>query len=181
MANGDDDAKSVLIETIYDELRRMAASLMRGERTNHTLDTTALVNEALLRLIKPRQLDVLTNRRMLFAAAARAMRQVLIDSARKKRHERELNRLPLRDAVETAKSLGIDLDSLQLAMDDLEAAHPRAFQTVDLRFFAGLKVAEIGTLLEVSKSTVEKDLAAAREFLRKRLSGWRAEGLSSPS
>lgn len=169
VANGDEDARNVLIATIYNDLHGKAAMLMCGERTDHTLDATALVHEALLRLIKPQQLAVLTNRRMVFAAAARAMRQVLIDGAKKKRYKRGLNQFPLHDAVETAKSMGIDLDSLQQAMADLERVRQRAFHVVDLRFFAGLKIGEISALLEVSDSTVEKDLAWARTFLRKRL------------
>jgi RNA polymerase sigma factor (TIGR02999 family) len=172
---GDPHAAEELLPLVYDELRRLAAARLAAEKPGQTLQATALVHEAYLRLVggeQPRDWD---GRRHFFAAAAEAMRRILVDGARHKRSRKAgggRRRLDL-DDVEPALEDG-DGDRL-LALDEalrrLEAEDPRKAELVKLRFFAGLSAEQAAAALGVSLSTAEKDWAYARSWLRVAIDG----------
>ena len=168
------NAQDRLTRAIYGELRRTAGGLMRHERPGHTLQTTALVHETLLRLLDGDALADLPNRRYLFAAAAQAMRQVLVEHARR-RHARKRDgnriRVPLDQVLAGFDEQGLDVIDLHQALDRLARSHPRQAQVVTLRFFGGLSVPEVAELLGVSATTVEGDWRFARAWLRRTLGG----------
>ena len=173
--HGDPTAAEQLLPLVYDELRRLAAQRLAREKPGQTLQATALVHEAYLRLVggdQPRDWD---GRAHFFAAAAEAMRRILIDRARHKQTHKAgggRRRLDL-DAIEPALEEG-DGDRL-LALDDalrqLEAEDPRKAELVKLRFFAGLTAEQAAAALGVSTSTAEKDWAYARSWLRVAIDG----------
>ena len=168
------DARERLVRAIYDELRRTAGGLMRRERPGHTLQTTALVHEALLRLLDGDVLADVPNHRYLFAAAAQAMRQVLVDHARRRRaRKRDGNRVrvPLDQVLAGFDDKGLDVIALHDALERLAQEHPRPAQVVDLRFFGGLSVPEVAEIFEVSDTTIESDWRFARAWLRGQLGG----------
>jgi RNA polymerase sigma factor (TIGR02999 family) len=147
---------------------------MRRERPGHTLQPSALVHEALLRLLDGDALADVPNRRYLFAAAAQAMRQVLVDHARRRHAARRLGeriRLPLDEALVTFEEQGLDVIALHDALDQLAESNPRQAQVVVLRFFGGLSIPEVAETLEVSDTTVEGDWRFARAWLHGRLGG----------
>jgi RNA polymerase sigma-70 factor (ECF subfamily) len=163
-----------LVRAIYDELRRVAARLMHRERPDHTLQPSALVHEALLRLLDGDALADVPNRRYLFSAAAQAMRQVLVDHARRRHAAKRLGgriRLPLDEALVAFEERGLDVVALHDALDQLARSNPRQAQVVTLRFFGGLSVPEVAETLEVSDTTVEGDWRFARAWLLGRLGG----------
>ena len=170
--SGDPDARERLVRAIYAELRRTAGGLMRRERPGHTLQPSALVHEALLRLLDGDALADVPHRRYLFAAAAQAMRQVLVDHARR-RHARKRDgnrvRVPLDEALAHLEEQGLDVIALHEALERLAQDHPRPAQVVDLRFFGGLSVPEVAEALDVSTGTVEGDWRVARAWLRGQL------------
>jgi RNA polymerase sigma factor (TIGR02999 family) len=172
--DGREDAQERLVRVIYDELRRIAGGLMRLERPGHTLQPTALVHEALLRLLDGDALADVPNRRYLFSAAAQAMRQVLVDHARRRHAAKRLGeriRLPLDEALVAFEEQGLDVVALHDALDQLARSNPRQAQVVTLRFFGGLSVPEVAEVLEVSATTVEGDWRFARAWLHGRLGG----------
>jgi RNA polymerase sigma factor (TIGR02999 family) len=169
---GDARAPAQLLPLVYDELRKLAAQKLAREHPGHTLDSTALVHEAYLRLVGEQEFD---NRGHFFAAAAEAMRRILIERARHKETRKAgggRRRLDL-DAIEPALPEG-DGDRL-LALDEalrrLEAEDPRKAELVKLRFFAGLGAEQAAAALGVSLSTAEKDWAYARSWLRVAIDG----------
>jgi RNA polymerase sigma factor (TIGR02999 family) len=169
---GDDQARARLIEAVYDELHRMAQGLMRHERPGHTLQPTALVNEAVIRLLDENGLARVDNRRYLFGAAAQAMRQVLVDHARRRNAAKRAGaweRVPLDDALAFLEGQHIDVIALHEAIDRLTEMHERQGLVVVLRFFAGLSIAEVAQELGLSPSTVEADWRLARAWLRGQL------------
>ena len=170
---GDEQAKERLFEVVYDELRSLAGGLMRGERSEHTLQPTALVHEAAVRLMSADLLARLRSRSEFFAASARAMRQILIDHARKRRSSKRggsAARVPLDDAVEgVERASGVDLLIFDEALEELAEINPRLTQVVVLRFFGGHEMREIAENLGVSLSTVESDWRFARAWLKRRL------------
>jgi RNA polymerase sigma-70 factor, ECF subfamily len=170
IAAGSEAAKAKLIALVYDQLHRMARGMMPWERSNHTLQPTALVHEAYFKLFTGKPLQT-PNRAYFFGAAANAMRQVLIDYARKVAARPEGKRVPLLDGLlDTVKSThGTDVLDLDNALAELKAMHARQWDVVTLRFFGGLQWSEIATNLGVSTSTVEKDWQAARGWLYRRL------------
>jgi RNA polymerase sigma factor (TIGR02999 family) len=171
---GSPDARDRLVRAIYGELRRMAGGLMRHERPGHTLQPSALVHEALLRLLSGETLADVPNRRYLFAAAAQAMRQVLVDHARRRNaRKRDGNRVrvPLDQVLAGFEEQGLDVIALHEALERLAQGHPRRAQVVDLRFFGGLSVPEVAEALEVSDTTVESDWRFARAWLKGELGG----------
>lgn len=174
LASGDGTAAGELLELVYAELRRTAASAMGGERATHTLEPTALVHEAWLRLLgtQPR---AFTDRTHFLRAAARAMRRVLIDHARaRNRRKREggaAPRLPLADWLVVVDERQLDLLALDEALDRLEAADADLARLVELRFFAGLTIAEAAAVLDRSTATLERDWRCARAILRRLLDG----------
>jgi RNA polymerase sigma-70 factor, ECF subfamily len=169
---GQADAESRLVEVVYNELHGLAGQLMRHERPDHTLQPTALVNEALLRLLDADALKSLRNRGHFFSAAVRAMRQVLVEHARGKHAQKRggnRERVPLEDVLiefDGRNTAVLDLDG---ALRELAALSERQGEVVARRFFGGLSVKEIAEQLEVSVSTVENDLRIARAWLRSRL------------
>ena len=172
---GDPQAASRLMPLVYDELRRLAASYLRRERKGQTLQATALVHEAYVRLIGPGERPW-TGRTHFLAIAARSMRQVLIDRARRRQAAKrggDPERLTLDDAVLAApdRGQGIDLAALDDALNQLEALDPQQARIVELRYFGGLTVEETATVLEVSTDTVKRDWRLAKLWLLRALQG----------
>jgi RNA polymerase sigma-70 factor (ECF subfamily) len=164
---GDRDAESKLMPLVYVELRRLAAYYMRGERADHTLQPTALVHEAYIRLIKLKKVDW-QSRSHFFATAATAMRRILVDYARAHgAHKRE----GLRDAISLDEALVVSparssqLLALDDALDRLAKLDARKGKIVELRFFGGLSEEETGTVLGISARTVKRDWQFARAWL----------------
>jgi RNA polymerase sigma factor (TIGR02999 family) len=167
---GDPQAAAQLLPLVYEELRKLAAQRLAQEKAGQTLEATALVHEAYLRLVDAQKAQTWNSRGHFFAAAAEAMRRILIDRARHKQTRKAgggLRRVDL-DDVEPAREEG-DGDRL-LALDEalrqLEAQDPRKAELVKLRFFAGLTGEQAAAALGVSVSTADKDWAYARSWLR---------------
>jgi RNA polymerase sigma-70 factor, ECF subfamily len=174
--SGNADARERLTRAVYGELRRMAEALMRRERPGHTLQPSALVNEALIRLFDGEVLARARDRRYLFAAAASAMRQVLVDHARardaaKRAGRRE--RVPLDQVLDYFEERKLDVIALHESLDRLMAFDERQGLVVALRFFLGLSVPEVAAALDVSIVTVERDWRVARAWLRGQLGEFR--------
>ncbi|MFK7821882.1 MAG: ECF-type sigma factor [Planctomycetaceae bacterium] len=166
---GNQTARDSLFAELVTQLRVHAKGLMKNERADHTLQATALVNEACLKLMQEGVVDSAQNRRQLFHAATRAMRQVLIDHARSKATQKrggDYARQPIDvilDQFESKHKLSfLDLD---VALERLQQESPREFETLSLRFFAGLTIAETAELLGCSAGTVESDWRFARAKL----------------
>jgi RNA polymerase sigma factor (TIGR02999 family) len=177
---GDPQAAAQLLPLVYDELRKLAAQRLAQEKPGQTLQATALVHEAYLRLVGGEQTQDWDGRRHFFAAAAEAMRRILIDQARHKQTRKAgggHRRLDL-DDIEPAleEGNGERLLALDEALRQLEAEDSRKAELVKLRFFAGLTAEQAAAALGVSTSTAEKDWAYARSWLRvtiDRMSGHR--------
>jgi RNA polymerase sigma-70 factor, ECF subfamily len=172
--SGDTDARERLTRAVYGELRQMAGALMRRERPGHTLQPSALVNEAIVRLFEGEALDRAADRRYLFAAAAQAMRQVLVDHARRRdaaKRDGGRNRVPLDQVLQYFDERRLDVLALHEALDRLIALDERQGLVVSLRFFAGLSVPEVADVLDVSVGTIEGDWRIARAWLRGQLGG----------
>lgn len=171
--SGEPGAAAALMELAYDELRELAQILMRDQPPGHTLQPTALVHEAALRLLGPGGLEEVRNRSYFFGAMCRAMRRVLVDHARRRHAVRRggcnapLPLDPTIDAIE--KSRGIDLVTLDDALQRLEERSQRQAQVVTMRFFGGYGMQEISEQLHVSLSTIESDWRIARAWLRNEL------------
>ncbi|WP_425397923.1 sigma-70 family RNA polymerase sigma factor [Aeoliella sp.] len=175
-ADGDQQAHCQLMEVAYDELRRLAGGMMRRERPDHTLQPTALVNEASLRMLGQGGSLAKRDRAYFFGAMATAMRRVLVDHARSRGAQRrggsEQQKVPLDEAVDAIQQDGrLDLLSLDEALDQLASRSQRQADVVTLRFFGGLSVPDIAEHLGVSVSTVEKDWRMARAWLQSQLDG----------
>lgn len=166
---GNREALEALLPLVYDELRRLARRHMQAERADHTLQHTALVHEAFLRLVES---DVAWNDRAhFFAVAARAMRHILIDHARAKARDKRGGSAPtisLKDAPEPA-ARHVDILAVGEALDRLQAIEERQGEIVELRYFGGLTVEEIAEVLGVSSATIERDLKSAKEWLNREL------------
>ena len=169
---GDKLALDQLVPLVYDELRRVARARLRNEPVDHPLQTTALVHEAYLRLVA---LDRMTlrDRTHFFAMAARLMRQVLVDQARRIRADKRGGGLSI-VGVDDAALVGgatpsLDLIALDEALDELEAVDARLCRVVELRFFSGLSIEETADALRVSTATVERDWAFTKAWLHQRL------------
>ncbi len=172
--SGDTGARERLTRAVYGELRQMAGALMRRERPGHTLQPSALVNEAIVRLFEGEALDRASDRRYLFAAAAQAMRQVLVDHARRRdaaKRDGGRNRVPLDQVLQYFDERRLDVLALHEALDRLIALDERQGLVVSLRFFAGLSVPEVADVLDVSVGTIEGDWRIARAWLRGQLGG----------
>jgi len=173
IAAGDEAAKDTLVALVYDNLHRMARALINlKERSGHTLQPTDLVHEAYLKLFVGKPIPAL-NRAYFFGAAANAMRQVLIDYARRIRARPEGNRAPLLDEILISfrSTYRADVLDLHNALEELKRMNQRQCDVVTLRFFGGLQWEEIAAYLNVSTSTVEKDWQAARAWLYRTLRG----------
>ena len=164
-----------LIVAVHAELRRIAAAYMRRERPDHTLQPTALINEAYLRLFKDRDVTW-GDRAHFFGIAARVMRQILVDHARRRRaRKRGMGGRADRSVSMLADPRGQDIDVLALheALDDLAALDPRQADIVELRYFGGLTEQEVATVKELSPATIRREVAAARFWLGRRMKGGR--------
>jgi RNA polymerase sigma factor (TIGR02999 family) len=165
-------ARDRLFRAIYAEFHRIAVALMGKERQGHTLQPTALVGEAVIRLINGRAIERAPDRRYLFGAANRAMRQALVDHHRKRNtREGNLMRVPLDEVLAFLEERNLDIEALDKALDRLAQLYERQGLVVALRFFAGLSVAEVAEALDVSVGTVELDWRFARAWLRDQLEG----------
>jgi RNA polymerase sigma-70 factor (ECF subfamily) len=165
---GDGRARTELIAVIYEELRSVAAGMMRRERADHTLPPTAVVHEAVMRLLGDAVFDKAPDRAFLFASAARAMREVLIDHARGRSADRRgggWNRVPLDMIVDHFEAQGLDVVAVHEALDRLAVLNERQSQVITLRYFGGLSVPEVAAALGVSVATVERDWRLARAWL----------------
>ena len=167
--SGRSGAQNRLFEAVYEHLHGLAVGLMQGERADHTLQPSALVNEAVLRLVQSQAIDRVEDRRCLFVVAAHAMRQVLVDHARNRGAAKRLGdrkRVPLDDVLAYFEEQHIDVLALQEAIEHLMGQDQRAGLVVVLKFFAGLTTAETAEVLDVSPGTVERDWRIARAWLR---------------
>jgi RNA polymerase sigma factor (TIGR02999 family) len=171
---GDERARCEVLSLVYDELRRVAAGLMRRERPDHTLSPTAVVHEAVIRLLGDAVFDKAADRSFLFASAARAMREVLIDHARRRTADRRgggRRRVPLDAVVDYFEDQGLDLVAVHEALDRLAERDERQAQVMTLRYFGGMTVPEVAQALAVSVVTVERDWRLARAWLVDQLGG----------
>lgn len=162
-------AISAMMPDVYEDLRRLAETFLRGERTAHTLQRTALVHEAFLRLIGEKNL-VWQNRSHFIGIFARVMRQTLTNYAVARHRLKRGGSDPLRLTLEFYDSRKIDVASLDEALQALEALDERQARIVELRFFAGLTVEETAELLEISPATVKRDWILAKIWLQRELS-----------
>lgn len=169
---GDGAALDRLVPLVYDELRRIAGAHLRGERAEHTLQATALVHEAYLRLMNLDRM-MLAGRVHFLAVAARVMRQILVDHARRRRADKRggnvtLVGVPPESIAATAPA--VDVLALDQALEEMAAFAPRQRDLVELKYFAGLTIDEAAEALNVSTATVERDWALAKAWLYQRLS-----------
>ncbi|MDQ3744128.1 MAG: sigma-70 family RNA polymerase sigma factor [Acidobacteriota bacterium] len=168
---GDSQAVGLLFERVYDELRSIARGYLRDERTEHTLQATALVHEAYLRLVGAEQIEW-QNRAQFFSIAAQVMRHILVDHARRhaagKRGSGE-RRLSLDEAVSFAEERDVNLVALDDALKTLETLDSEQARIVELRFFGGLSIKEIAEVLGVSETTVSRKWNTAKLWLRAQL------------
>ena len=166
----DAEALAEMMPEVYEDLRRLAASYLRGERSEHTLQRTALVHEAYLRLASQRQEAAWQNRAHFLGIFARIMRQTLTNYAIARRRTKRGGIDPVERALEFYDQRKIDLTVLDAALRDLERLDQRQGQIVELRFFGGLTVAEIGAAMGISPATVKREWATAKIWLRRELS-----------
>ncbi|MEK7832306.1 MAG: sigma-70 family RNA polymerase sigma factor [Acidobacteriota bacterium] len=170
--HGDQSALDSLLPMIYNELRRVADGYLRRDRPGHTLQATALVNEAFLRLIDQNQINW-QNRAHFFGAAANLMRQILIQHARANHAAKrggQRQKLYLDEAGDMAQSNDLDLVALDDALRDLESIAPRQCRIVELRYFGGLSIEETGEVLSISPATVKREWTMAKAWLRHEIS-----------
>ncbi len=168
---GEAAALEKLVPVIYKELHTMAHRYMRGERPDHTLQTTALVNEAYLRLVDSSKVHW-QNRAHFFAISAQAMRRVLVDMARSRRFLKrggEVEKVSLDEALAVSQVPGADLVALDDALKTLAEMDPRKSQVVELRFFGGLSTEESAEVLNVSTDTVLRDWKLAKVWLAREM------------
>ena len=164
------EALAEMMPEVYEDLRRLAASYLRGERSEHTLQRTALVHEAYLRLADQRQEVPWQNRAHFLGIFARIMRQTLTNYAIARQREKRGGTDPMERAFEFYDQRKIDVSALDAALRDLERLDPRQGQIVELRFFGGLTVAEIASVMGISPATVKREWATAKIWLRRELS-----------
>lgn len=177
---GNQAALDELLPLVYNELRHLAQARLRQEPRGHTLQATALVHEAYVRLVDLERLTV-SDRTHFFAVVARVMRQVLVDHARRKRSDKRggsATRITLDgvSAPSRAQPADVDVIDLDRALEALSALDERMARVVELKFFVGLTLEETAEALDVSHATVERDWAVAKAWLSRRLAAGRAEG-----
>jgi RNA polymerase sigma factor (TIGR02999 family) len=168
--NGDDDALRALMPLVYKELRRLAHYHLRSERSGHTLQSTALVHEAYLRLLEGGPV-ALQNRAHFVAVASRLMRQILVDYARSRQANKRDGgcRITLADLPALTVNGDAELLALDHALDELARIDQRQGKIVEMKFFGGLSAPEISEVLGVSRSTVDRDWATARVWLHRQV------------
>lgn len=170
LADGVDGASDALAPIIYDELHRLATALMRRERDGHTLQPTALVHDAYLRLAGQRGTEW-QGRSHFFGVAAQAMRRLLVDHARRRDAVKRDggDRVTFDEALLADHGRSLELIALDDAMQRLAALHARSARVVELRFFGGLEIEEVATVLGVGRATAVRDWTFARAFLQREL------------
>jgi RNA polymerase sigma-70 factor (ECF subfamily) len=171
-SDGDQAAFDALMPLVYDELRQMAHRYMSRERPGHTLQTTALVSEAYLRLVDQKRVHW-QNRAHFFAVAAQAMRRILIDYARKQRYAKRGGGAPkisLEEAAVMSQERAADLVALDQALITLASLDPRQSRVVELRFFGGLTIEETAEVLRLSVDMVKREWATAKAWLSREMS-----------
>ncbi len=169
---GDEGARGELISLIYNQLRDVPSGLMRRERADHTLSPTAVVHEAVIRLMGEAVFEKAPDRDYLFASAARAMREVLIDHARRRaaaRRGKGWQRVPLDRIADYFEEQGLDVIAVHEALDRLSVLNDRQAQVMTLRYFGGLTVPEVAESLGISVVTVERDWRLARAWMHGQL------------
>jgi RNA polymerase sigma factor (TIGR02999 family) len=168
-SNGDEKALEELIPLVYGELRRLARLYMGRERQNHTLQTSALINEAYLRLVDQQKVEW-QDRAHFFAMASQIMRNILIDHARKYQSAKRgagAQQVPLDESVMANRQRASELVALDDALTSLAAFDSRKSQIVELQFFGGLSIEEIAEVVKISPATVKRELQAARLWLHR--------------
>ena len=171
--NGDRAALDALIPLVYKELHRLAHSYLQRERPAHTLQSTALVNEAYVRMVG-QKLPEFQNRAHFFAVAAQIMRQILVDYARSQRAAKRGGgacRLTLDEAIAFAEQSEVDVVALDRALKTLANLDAQQSQIVELRFFAGLSIEDTSAVLGISPATVKRSWTSARAWLYREISG----------
>jgi len=167
LAEGDREAAAKLIPLVYDELRRLAASRLRQERPDHTLQSTALVHEAYVKLVSQRDAKW-QNRAQFFGVASQAMRRILIDYARRQHRVRRGGKqvkISLDDALVISPDKTEELLAVNEALSRLERFDPRQARIVELRYFTGLTIEEIAEVVGVATKTVQRELNVAKAWL----------------
>ncbi len=172
LQRGADGAADQLVPLVYDELHKLAVHYMRAERGDHTLQPTALVHEAYIRLVDQRNASW-QNRSHFFGIAAQAMRRILVDHARRKRAGKREggDRVTLDESVAEAPQRSVDLIALDDALNKLASLDPRQARVVELRFFGGLDIEQTAESLGISPATVKRDWTFARAFLQREMDG----------
>jgi RNA polymerase sigma-70 factor (ECF subfamily) len=176
--DGDRDALDRLTSVVYDELRGLARRYMRGERPGHSLQTTALVNEAYMRLVDYKSMQW-QNRAHFFAVSSQLMRRILVEHARRHNLKRGggVQHVSLEETAIVDDDRPADLVALDDAMNALARIDPRKVQVVEMRFFGGLSVEETAEVLKVSPVTVMRDWSTAKAWLYRELTGGATGGL----
>jgi len=164
---GDEQALQDLLPLVYGELRRLAHYYLQGQRPGHTLQSTALVHEAYLRLVKQRQ-GKFQNRAHFFAICAQLMRQILVEYARSQKAAKRNagQKITFNDAVQLVKGRSLDLIALDDALNTLARLDPQQCRVVELRFFGGLSIEDTASVLGISPATVKRDWSTAKAWLR---------------
>ena len=181
---GDPHAAEQLLPVVYDELRKLAAQKLTQEKPGQTLDATALVHEAYVRLVDSNQAQQWNSRGHFFAAAAEAMRRILIEQTRRKRRQKHgggLQRVELDDAVDIADAPLQDLLELDEALNRLEKADPLAAKLVNLRYFAGLTMPQAAEALGITLRTAERNWTYARTWLHREITATDPDRRRPPS
>jgi RNA polymerase sigma factor (TIGR02999 family) len=176
--SGDESTLARLMPLVYEELRRAARRYMAHQRPDHTLQTTALVNEVYLRLVNFREVNW-QDRAHFFAVCAKLMRRILIDFARSRHYQKRgggEHPVALNEALVVSRESPAGLLALDEALKALAAIDPRKNQVVELRYFGGLSVKETGEVLKVSEETVERDWRLAKLWLLQELTGGKGDG-----
>lgn len=171
--NGDKTALDQLMPLVYEELRRLARRFMGKERRDHTLQTSALINEAYLRLVDQTAANW-QNRAHFFAVAAQVMRHILIDHARNYQYEKRgagAQKVPLDEVVVFSEERSAELVALDDALTSLAAVDLRKSQIIELRFFGGLNIEETAEVMELSPTTVQREWRAAKAWLKRFIEG----------
>jgi RNA polymerase sigma factor (TIGR02999 family) len=165
---GDQEAFQALIPLVYQELRRIAQHHLSHERSDHTLQSTALVHEAYLRLMRQDPTEI-ENRAHFMAVASRLMRQILVDHARGHRAAKRGGglKLELKEAMSLQKAPNVDLIALDTALNELARLDPQQSRIVEMRFFGGLSIEDTAEVIGLSRTTVKREWATARAWLRR--------------
>jgi RNA polymerase sigma factor (TIGR02999 family) len=172
LSAGDDAAPAKLLPLVYDELRKLAQAYLRDERSDHTLQATALVHEAYIRLVDWEHVSW-ENRAHFFALSAQVMRRILVDHAREKNAQKRgggLTKLSLDDAISFPQQREVDLVALDDALRQLESMDDTQGKIVAMRFFGGLTIEETATALGISAATVNREWRLAKAWLLRELS-----------